>query len=112
MLRTTVQASSVNSAAAKSSSRKMLSSKGHSLQDLHSLRALPCVEVRTWAETQKILFPGTTAMPAFVRNVLAAVPTMGEGTGSFLGERGCSRMALISVTVVRFALLKPAIAEC
>ena len=50
-------------------------------------------------------------MPAFVRNVLAAVPTMGEVTGSFwgaaltLGVRGCSRMAPISVAVVLFAVM-------
>ena len=54
---------------------------------------MPCRVVTTRA--------GTTAMPAFVR-ILAAVPTMGEVTGSFwgavltLGVRGCSHLAPIS----------------
>ena len=54
---------------------------------------------------------GTTAMPAFVRNVLAAVPTMGEVTGSFwgdaltLGVRGRSRTAPMSVAVVHLAVM-------
>ena len=46
MSRTTGIASSVNSAAAKSSSRKMLLSKGHSPHTLNPLMALSWVEVR------------------------------------------------------------------
>ena len=51
---------------------------------------------------------GAAAMPAFVCDSLAAVPTMGNVTSSFwgaMGERGWARMAPISVVVVRDAVM-------
>ena len=51
---------------------------------------------------------GAAAMPVFVCDSLAAVPTMGKVTSSFwgaMGERGWARMAPISVVVVRVAVM-------